>query len=167
MQKFPNANKAAAADPNEVAVILHHLGLRHRIPRFIKLFKKLSTEYHGVVPHKYDQLITLPGVGRYVASAVLCFGFGMPEPVVDANVVRVLKRFFGLFSTKRRAHTDPAFWIFTRQLLPKNKELEFNEAIIDFAAMICKPKPQCNKCQFSPMCDYCNSIKNLQDQTRA
>lgn len=154
MKRFPGPRVAAAADPGEITSILEHLGLRHRIPRFIQLFRKLSTEYDGTVPPKFEHLIDLPGVGRYIASAVLCFGFGEPVPVVDANVVRVLRRFFGLSSAKKRAHTDPLFWNFSRKLLPGNKEVEFNEAILDFAAIICKSKPQCKTCPVSSNCQY-------------
>jgi A/G-specific adenine glycosylase len=157
MEKFPSPQSLAKAETDEIEGILGHLGLRHRIPRFIELSRKVSDEYGGEVPSNLEDLMSLPGVGPYVANAVLCFGFGQEVAIVDANVVRVLSRFFGLASSKRRGHTDPLFWQFARQLLPRNKGIQFNEAVLDFAALICRKPPLCVECQVSSMCAYLRS----------
>jgi A/G-specific adenine glycosylase len=156
LRKFPTAQDAARADMNEIAKLLEPLGLRHRIPRFFDLLRTLSSDYGGNVPHNFEQLVNLPGVGRYIASAVSCFGFNMKVPVVDANVVRVLGRFFGVSSSKKRAHTDDLFWNLAQELIQKSDCVKFNEALLDFAAIICIPRPRCNRCPLSSMCHFFN-----------
>lgn len=151
---YPTLSEAAAADPRKVSTILEPLGLRHRIPRIIDVLRKIAIEYHGKIPEDYEQLISIRGIGPYTASAILCFGFGKSVPVVDVNVVRVLSRFFGITSSKRRPHTDPAFWNLSRELIPENKGPEFNEALIDFAAMVCTKDPRCSTCPLSQACHY-------------
>lgn len=151
---FPTLDDAVTADPQKVSFILKPLGLKHRIPRIIHVLKKIAVEYHGKIPDDYHRLISIPGIGRYIASAILCFGYGKSVPVVDVNVVRVLSRFFGITSSKRRPHTDPAFWNLSRELIPENKGPEFNEALIDFAAMVCTKDPRCSTCPLSQACHY-------------
>lgn len=151
---YPTIGEAAAADPQKVSGILEPLGLRHRIPRIIDILRKIVIEYGGRVPDDYKRLISIRGIGPYIASAVLCFGYGKPVPVVDVNVVRVLSRFFGITPSKRRAHTDPAYWNLSQKLMPKSKGPEFNEALIDFAAIVCTKEPRCEICPFSQACHY-------------
>lgn len=160
IKRIPAPKDIAKIGEDEIAKLLEPLGLKHRIPRFISLLKKLASEYEGEVPSKIDALLELPGVGKYVANAVLCFGFGLPVPIVDVNVARVLSRFFGISPTKRRAHTDGSFWELAERLIKQAGDgVKFNEAILDFAALVCSPKPQCGLCPLSSMCAYFNSVQ--------
>lgn len=154
ISKFPDVNKVASADIVELKSLLQRLGLHHRIPRFVELFRKISSDYNGEVPSDFEALMKLPGVGRYIASAVLCFGFGKEVPVVDVNVVRVLSRFFGIRSAKKRPHTDPIFWKYASELVKISSAIEVNEAMLDFASLVCSRKPLCNKCPVKIMCTY-------------
>lgn len=154
IKKYPNANKLATANPSELKTILYPLGLHHRIPRFVELFKKISSDYKGEVPSSFKELIKLPGIGRYIACAVLCFGFGREIPVVDVNIVRVLSRFFGIHSSKKRPHTDPIFWEYASELVKVGSAVKVNEAMLDFASLICLRKPRCSECPVKVMCTF-------------
>jgi A/G-specific adenine glycosylase len=152
MEKFPSIEAVVSAKVEDVKEILKPLGLHHRIPRFITLFKELFEKYNGNIPSEFEDLLKLPGIGKYIASAVLCFGFGKSVPIVDANVVRVFRRYFGIHLSKKRPHTDPAIWNLASEIVGKGNAVEINEAILDFASLICTPKPKCDKCPIRAMC---------------
>lgn len=156
IEKFPTIHQAATANPDELTAVLHSLGLHHRIPRFIALFKELMINYGGNIPSDPKELMKLPGVGRYIAHAVLCFGFGQQVPVVDVNIARVLSRFFGIRSIKKRPHTDPVFWEYANRLIKLGNAMDINEAMLDFASLICLKKPRCGDCPVKSMCAFFN-----------
>ena len=156
---FPNLQSLARADIEQLSKLLEPLGLLHRIPRFKRMAEFIVERYGGSVPSRLAELLKIPGVGRYIAHAVLCFGYGEDVPVVDANVVRVYSRIFGL-KLKARPHTDKKLWELATRLVPPGKAREFNEAILDFAALVCKPrKPECSRCPVVEICQY-NRRKN-------
>jgi len=153
-EEFPDIKSAAKADKDKIMQILEPLGLRHRIPRIRQLLSELMEKYDGRVPDRYEELLKLPGVGTYIASAVLCFGFGMAIPIVDSNIARFYMRFFGLEREKKRPHQDERVLMLARKYLPKDRAKEFNEALLDFTALICKPKPLCDICPLKNFCQY-------------
>jgi A/G-specific adenine glycosylase len=108
-------------------------------------------------------LISLPGIGVYTASAILCFGFHRDISIVDANVLRVMTRFFGLpenLKVDNDQITDLA-----RRLVPNGKGIEYNEAILDFAALICKkPRPLCSVCPLRIKCVYFSWLSKTEDK---
>jgi len=153
-EEFPDIESAAKADKEKMVQILEPLGLRHRIPRIRQLLSELVEKYDGRVPDKYETLLKLPGVGPYIASAVLCFGFGIAVPIVDSNIARFYMRFFGLKRGKKRPHQDERVLKLARKYLPKNRAKEFTEALLDFTALVCKPNPLCDSCPLKEKCQY-------------
>jgi len=152
LQQFPSPEKLARADPSYLEEFSHLLGLKKRMSWLVESMKIVCQKYGGKIPDTFEDLISLPGVGEYTASALLCFGFGHDVPIVDANVVRVLTRIFNL-KEKRRMDSIILKKI-ARRLVPENRALEYNEALLDFAASICKKHPSCGKCPLVRLCDY-------------
>jgi len=131
------------------------LGIHDRAKRLKETAKILIDRFNGYVPKEKDKLLTLRGVGDYIANAVLCFAFNKDVPIVDANVIRVIERFFSLKSKKVRPRTDKLIWQFAEKLVPKGNAKEYNRAILDFAALVCTAKkPNCLNCPISKKCDY-------------
>jgi len=153
-REFPNIMSISETNWESIENLLKPLGLRHRIPRIKELINRLIKDYGGRVPDKYEDLLDLPGVGPYIASAVLCFGFQKSVSMVDSNIARFYMRFFGLKEEKKRPHEDERILRIAEFLLPRDKAREFNEALLDFTALICKPKPVCEKCPLKSMCKY-------------
>jgi A/G-specific adenine glycosylase len=160
IRRFPNVDTVVRASADELRAVLSPLGLHHRIPRFIELFRKISADYKGKIPSDLKELLKLPGIGKYVASAVLCFGFDKKVPIVDVNVVRVLSRFFGIRSTKKRPHTDTIFWQYASELIKNGNAKKVNEALLDFASLICQRVPRCNECPVNSMCLFFNETQS-------
>src|SRR5260370_29903334 len=89
----------------------------------------------------------------------MCFAKNENKPMLDTNAIRVVKRFFGVTSSKLRPRADPELWEFLERLIPQGKGRDLNLAIIDFAALLCKAKqPKCLECPVSDSCTYYNEI---------
>lgn len=155
MQRFPDTIALARSELEELKLILKPLGLDYRAARLKDMAQRLVAKYGGEVPVSEGTLLTLPGVGQYIANAVLCFAYSSRVPLVDINVVRLYERVFSLRSDKKRAREDPKIWEFATEMMPMNGFRKYNRALIDFGAEICISKnPRCDKCTVSFICNY-------------
>ncbi len=126
--------------------------------RIKKLADVILKKYSGRIPCSEKKLLSLPGVGRYISDAVLCFSCGEDKAVVDVNTIRVVTRYFGIKSPYSRPRNDPDLYKFIQGLVPKGKCKEFNWGLIDFSAKICKLKPKCSMCSLKKNCMFFNSV---------
>jgi A/G-specific adenine glycosylase len=157
--RFPTPRSLHNASRFEIAREIGSLGMgKVRTAILQRLAASLVSDHRNVVPTTKESLLLLPGVGEYTANATLCFAFGKRVPLVDVNVVRVIRRVFNISSTRQRARDDPRIWDFVEnQLLPKRSYQEFNTALIDFAALICQDrKPRCDVCFARTYCEFYN-----------
>jgi len=144
----------ADEDIKAVESILKPLGIFRERARIIKLVAQRICNIE-TVPADEKELMKLPGVGKYVANAVLCISYGQPKPLLDRNMIRVLHRVFGVESKKSRPHTDKELWRFAESLVPSSCCREFNWGVLDFAAEICTARhPKCSKCPLKSICSH-------------
>lgn len=154
--RFPSLQALAEADEASVLEAWAGLGYYNRAKNLHKLAKIIVTEFHGVFPQNYDQILNLPGIGKYTAGAILSFAFNLDFPIVDTNVYRILKRVF-LQDLKELSPTqlEKTIWALSEQLLVKGDAWTFNQAILDLGALICiAQKPRCTKCPIRTICQY-------------
>jgi A/G-specific adenine glycosylase len=152
--KFPSPDEMASADPLEVERIIAPLGLRKRANGLVELSQLLCQRFGGTVPSEEVSLRELPGVGPYIAAAVLCFAFGQDKGLVDGGVGRIIRRVFGLPTTKP-AYLDRDLWAFAARILPTGRARQYNMALIDLGAALCRPtKPLCASCPLRELCGY-------------
>ena len=115
--------------------------------------KHICKNLEGQFPTKFDELIKLKGVGDYTASAIASICFNENVPVVDGNVYRVLSRYFGI---KTPINHSTSFKIFKTKATELIKDVkssgDYNQAIMEFGALQCIPKPKCSQCIFSKEC---------------
>lgn len=134
--------------------ILYPLGLRWRIKRFKEVSKSVVKDFGGKVPESRDEISRLPGVGDYVTGIVLSIAFNKKEWIVDSNVVRVFKRYFGIHTSKegrRDKHVINISKIYADCKYPGKANL----ALLDFAALVCTPrKPEHKRCPLSMSCQH-------------
>jgi A/G-specific adenine glycosylase len=153
VSKYPNAEALAAEDSTDVIELLRPLGFFHRSARLPALGHALVERHGGEVPRVKAQLLALPGVGEYVANAVLTVAFGERRPLLDPNVVRLLGRVLGLRSPRARPRDDASLWDFVQELLPSRAAREFNLALVDLGATVCQTRrPRCFACPLRPRC---------------
>lgn len=151
-RRYPDVQTLANAKPAEVAQLLFPLGLSWRVPAFQNLAQVLLECYGGKVPSDYEALLTLPGVGEYVASAVSCFAFGQAIPIIDTNTVRVAGRLFAIPTDAESRRRRPVRRILSA-LLDREEPAVYHYALLDLAAQICTPAhPHCNVCPLAQCC---------------
>ena len=158
IQSYPDITSLARASRDELAKQLHSLGLHWRIELIQMMAERLMDIAGGEVPEDTSILISLPGVGPYIASSVRCFAFGHPDAIVDTNVMRVITRVFGiLFRDSLRRNKE--FIAVTQELVDRENPRSFNFALLDLAHELCTVKnPKCNHCPINIYCDYYRSF---------
>lgn len=145
MYRYGDFKRLALATPQELRLYFKGLGLFYRGNRLIQVARIIINEYGGETPCKMEELLKLPGVGVYIASAVLNFGCNVPTPVVDKNVIRVLNRLVGI--TKEVDARE-----FIGKLYEHGDHKTIAYSLIDLGALICKVRPACNRCPLREIC---------------
>ena len=152
IKEFPTANELANANVKRIQQRYASLGLTKRLYWLTESMKIIVQKYNGRIPKEYSDLMSLPGVGNYTASAILTFAYKQRIPIIDTNVVRVLSRVFGFYILTEKVHVTANNTAIN--VLPKNNPTEYNMAILDFGALICKKRPLCLQCPLNEICDY-------------
>lgn len=150
---FPDIHKLAKAPDGKVFKLWEGLGYYTRCRNLITTAKYISKELKGNFPNKYEDIKALKGVGPYTAAAVSSFAFNLPHAVVDGNVFRVLARIFGIDKPIDSTDGKKYFTALADELLDKKQAGLYNQAIMDFGAVLCKPAaPLCSTCVFKKQC---------------
>ena len=157
IQAFPDVHRLANAPEEKVYKLWEGLGYYTRCYNLIKTARYISKELKGKFPHQYDEIKKLKGIGPYTAAAIASFAFNEPRAVLDGNVFRVLARIFGIGKAIDSTQGKRFFNQFANELLDKEKPGLYNQAIMDFGAVICKPAPLCEQCSFNK---YCKAFLN-------
>ena len=157
LHKYPNPSALVRADVRDVEEFLLPLGLKWRARKIWQLGKAITETFSGAVPTEREELLALPGVGDYVAAAVLCFAYGRDVPIIDANVSRVVGRLFNI-ETSGEARRDKKLIEkahLVHRHVPSGKSKEFNWALLDFSATRCmQTNPSCPICPLNAICQY-------------
>lgn len=150
---FPTIKQLATAPESQVFKLWEGLGYYSRCKNLIATAQIIHHEYNGIFPSSYEKILALKGIGPYTAAAISSFAFNLPYAVVDGNVLRVMARMFGI---KKPIDTSEGKGLLTAladDLLDKKMPGIYNQAIMDFGAVICKPKlPLCNACVMQKEC---------------
>lgn len=159
--KFPTIADLSNANLDEVTRLLLPLGLHWRVKLLHQMAALIVHEYKGKIPSSKRELESLPGIGHYISSAVRCFTFSYPKPLLDANTVRILGRIFGVQVTDG-SRRKKSFQELAQSILDRDNPREFNYALIDLGALICKPKkPLCVACPLNQMCQLSSRITKI------
>lgn len=150
IQRFPDVKTLAKADEDEVMRYWQGLGYYSRARNLHAAARSLAG---GIFPTTYEGVRAMKGVGDYTAAAICSFAYNMPYAVVDGNVYRVLARYFGIDMPIDSTSGRKAFAILAQEMLDKKHPGDYNQAIMDFGALVCTPQlPQCLFCPLSESC---------------
>lgn len=150
---FPDIHKLAKAPDEKIFKMWEGLGYYNRCRNLIATARFISKERKGKFPGTFDEIKALKGVGPYTAAAISSFAFNLPHAVVDGNVNRVLARVFGINKPVDTTAGKKHFALLADKLLDKKHPGSYNQAIMDFGAMVCKPvSPICADCVFKKSC---------------
>lgn len=150
-ERYPDAPALAAADPDDVSEIIHTIGLyKNKSVNIVKLAAKICDDFGGEVPGSFDELVSLPGVGRKTANVVLAEAFGVPAIAVDTHVFRVSNR-IGIANAKDVEKTEEQL----RKRIPEEQWIRSHHLLIFHGRKICHArKPDCDACKLSQICLY-------------
>lgn len=150
---FPDIQTLATASEKEVYKLWEGLGYYSRCKNLIATAKFIHEELNGKFPDKYEGMLALKGIGTYTASAIASFAFNLPYAVLDGNVFRVLSRFFGEEIPINTTEGKKFYGALSQSLLNKKSPGKYNQALMDFGAVICKPAaPLCLQCSLRNKC---------------
>ncbi len=153
VEEYPNVTKFAAAEEENILRLWQGLGYYSRARNMHKAAKQVVDLYAGVFPTHYSELLSLPGVGEYTAAAIASFAENHPHAVLDGNVFRVLSRYFGIEEPINSTAGKKLFSKLADEMLDREHPGEYNQAMMDFGAMQCKPKnPDCSICPLQVDC---------------
>src|SRR5690606_29902229 len=153
VEAFPMVKELAEASEDEILRLWQGLGYYSRARNMHKAAKMVVQDFDGKFPRAYKDVICLPGVGEYTAAAVASFSANEPRAVVDGNVYRVLGRYFGINEPINSTQGKKMFAEIAQEMLDKRNPAVYNQAIMDFGALHCKPKnPLCEDCVFQMEC---------------
>jgi len=152
LRLFPDVGALANAPLDNVLKAWEGLGYYARARNLHQAAKVICREHGGRVPDAYETLIGLPGFGPYITAAVLSIAHGLPFPVIDANVRRVMMRLFGLRG-RLGVRVDRQLLERLGSIIPARRPGDFNQALMDLGALVCRPRnPGCLSCPVQMRC---------------
>ncbi|MBN1586753.1 MAG: A/G-specific adenine glycosylase [Candidatus Omnitrophica bacterium] len=153
MGRFPQLSDLAAAPVEEVLKEWEGLGYYSRARNIHKAAVEICRDHNGQIPGTYEEVLALPGIGRYTAGAVLSIAFGKPVPLVDGNVIRVLSRVALIEDEVSKASVQKQIWALAQSLVPKEAPGDFNQGLMELGATVCTPAhPACESCPVANLC---------------
>jgi len=154
IEVLPDVKALAEAEDEVLLKLWEGLGYYSRVRNMKKAAVRIMEDCGGVIPADYDALCALPGIGAYTAGAIASIAYGLPEPAVDGNVLRVMKRIAGSFddiskeTVKRELRAD------LKAVMPVGRCGDFTQSIMELGALVCIPngKPLCEQCPVMHLC---------------
>lgn len=163
IKKFPNVLSLKNANIDEVLTLWAGLGYYTRGRNLHRAAKIICDDFNGILPADRGALLTLPGIGRSTAGAIMALAFQQPHAILDANVKRVLCRFYAINGCLGESVVEQQLWKLAEALTPKQQTAEYTQAMMDLGATICTHSGA--KCDICPVsCDCLSRKKGLQYQ---
>jgi len=154
IEKFPDFMSVVVAGQDRIRSEFRPLGLLWRGDLLYRMAQEVVEKYGGVLPLNRDELTKLPGIGHYIASALLCSLCNTPEPALDTNTVRVIGRIFGIEVTDS-SRRSKKFKKIMRDMIDCDDPRKLFLSVIDFAATVCTADdPKCKTCPLNDICSF-------------
>ncbi len=153
VDKYPDIRSLARASEQEVLKMWQGLGYYSRARNMLSAAKIIFVDYGGTFPADYNNILKLKGIGQYTAGAIASIAFNQPFPAMDGNVKRVISRLFGVDTPVNSGKGAKRINEILLEMIDHHKPGDFNQAIMEFGALNCKPKnPLCDTCPLSHAC---------------
>lgn len=151
--RFPDIAALAAGSDEAVLALWSGLGYYARARNLHRAARAVAERHGGELPRTSAELCALPGIGRSTAGAILSLGCGIPAPILDGNVKRVLCRYWGIDGWPGLASIAATLWSLAEQLSPAERCDEYNQAMMDLGALVCaRARPHCDRCPLAAGC---------------
>jgi A/G-specific adenine glycosylase len=151
--QFPTIDSLAEADEEKVLKAWEGLGYYSRARNLQAGVREVQESYNGIVPNTAEEISKLKGVGPYTTGAILSIAYGVPEPAVDGNVMRVMSRILSIWDDIGKTKTRQQFEGIIREIISKENPSYFNQGLMELGALICVPaNPACLLCPVQKHC---------------
>ncbi|KAB7704136.1 A/G-specific adenine glycosylase [Bacillus aerolatus] len=156
IDQFPTIETLAEAEEEAVLKAWEGLGYYSRVRNLQAAVREVHEQYGGQVPNTKEEISSLKGVGPYTSGAILSIAYGIAEPAVDGNVMRVISRILSIWEDIAKASSRKVFEEAIRQMISKEDPSSFNQALMELGALICTPtSPSCLLC---PVREHCGAF---------
>ncbi len=175
MRELPTIEAAANAPSAKIHKLWEGLGYYTRVRNLQKAAQAIVAQHGGTFPEPFDDVLALPGIGRYTAGSICSIAFDQPTPILDGNVIRVLTRLFGIAENPKEKATNARLWQLAGDLVSRAKSAkdakgrfisptsrpsrdtdscsQLNQSLMELGALICTPRsPQCRRCPVQKLC---------------
>jgi len=150
---YPSIDALATAPLDDVLKLWEGLGYYSRARNLHKTAQLVAADWGGVFPNTVDDLMKLPGIGRYTAGAIASIAFGEVAPVLDGNVIRVYARLTDYNQDVTKSAAKTHLWGLAEDWLPIDRTGDYNQALMDLGRLVCRPRnPLCDECPISAHC---------------
>jgi A/G-specific adenine glycosylase len=151
--EFPDIQSLADASEQAVLRRWEGLGYYRRARQLHRAARAIVDDHGGVFPRDPAAVRRLPGIGRYTAGAILSIAFDLPQPIVEANTIRLYCRLLAWPGDPRNAQGQRLLWTMAESLLPRKGSGALNQALMELGATLCTPRdPQCDRCPVAELC---------------
>ncbi|MEO1618428.1 MAG: A/G-specific adenine glycosylase [Planctomycetota bacterium] len=154
MEAFPTVEALASADEADLMRHWEGLGYYRRVRSMHAAAKKIMEDHGGVFPTRFEDVLALPGIGRYTAGAILSISQDQRLPILEGNTQRVFSRWIAMRGAPAEKHANALLWDFAETMLPRDGgNGTFNQAAMELGALVCTPKqPRCDECPIAGSC---------------
>lgn len=153
LARFPTAASLAAAPEQDVLTLWSGLGYYRRARSLQAAARVIVADHGGEVPQSLEELLKLPGIGRYTAGAIASFAYGQRASIVEANSARVLTRLHAVRTVLTAPASQKRLWSLAETLLPHHDMRQYNYAIMELGSLVCTPRsPLCGLCPVRKWC---------------
>ena len=153
LRRFPTVKSLSKAPLTAVLDHWSGLGYYSRAKNLHAAAQEVVRKHAGKIPAEVDELLDLPGIGRYTAGAIASIAYDRPAPVLDGNVIRVLSRHLGIQEDPRKSSIQRKLWETADRLVPTECPGDFNQALMELGATVCLPRaPRCSACPIRRGC---------------
>ena len=153
IKRLPDITELASIEEDELLKLWEGLGYYSRVRNMQKCAKILVEKGYDNLPSTYQELIALPGIGRYTAGAILSIAFNQSIPAIDGNVYRIISRFYVLEESISKASSYAYYATYINRIIPIAYSSDFTQSCMDLGSLICIPKnPRCGECPLKEKC---------------
>lgn len=154
MSALPQVRDLAGVPEDRLLKLWEGLGYYNRARNLKKAAQVICDDYGGELPASCEELLKLPGIGSYTAGAIASIAYGLPEPAVDGNVLRVLSRVLASYRDVLKQPTKRWLEDLLADVIPAARASAFNQGLIEIGAIVCIPngQPKCTECPLASVC---------------
>ena len=153
IKRFPDVQVLAKAKEESVLRMWEGLGYYRRARQLHRAAKQIANDFAGEFPTDFDDVMSLPGIGRYTAGAITSIAYDQRRPILEANSIRVYCRLWGLEMTPQSTAGQKQLWAFAESILPTKRSGNFNEAVMELGSEVCTVQnPHCESCRVKTLC---------------